>query len=225
MRLGSLLLLSIFVGAALSSARADVIFSGAVSTSVSNGPGTPVQTCESSGAASDSISVSCFGNSNTTANVTGTGNPYGGSLAAAAFVVGDLNASAALGQLDLQDTYLLTGGTGPATLDVSIRSLRLGDLNYPFESCTLTFNGMSRACDLIEQDMSFAVQYWVPFSVDIDLIIEANAHSSNGEEINDTVTYALDGPGLVATPEPSSVLLLLPGLVGMGFAARSRAKG
>ena len=71
-------------------------------------------------------------------------------------------------------------------------------------------------------NLSFTTEYDVPFS--IELQIDRFALAENGEQTGDApVTYSISGPGLTLTPEPSSVLLLLPGLGGV-FGARSRSK-
>lgn len=74
------------------------------------------------------------------------------------------------------------------------------------------------------------MQYGVPFSIALNASVYASA--VNGAPSDGTLLYNFNqfgGQGTLepssATPEPSSVLLLMPGMLGAVFAGRGRAKG
>jgi hypothetical protein len=63
------------------------------------------------------------------------------------------------------------------------------------------------------------VEYGVPFSIGLDVVLSGMSPSEPGDAY---FSYDFTQPGLVLTPEPSSILLLMPGLAGVMIAARSR---
>ena len=200
------------------SARADVIVSGSVSTSGSQGVN-----CSQSGAAPGSLSLTCNGTDPiSSATAMGSGDALSGSIAGYGSVLGPpLNpsgqASASI-ELDLNQEYLLTGGTGTATVDFTVSS-------QPFStaspSCSFSFNGVAAPmCDPIADTFSETVEYGVPFTLGLNLQLVANAF--NGAPSDGSISYDFNQPGLLATPEPSSVLLLLPGVAGVLFAVKRR---
>jgi hypothetical protein len=214
----------------LSPARADVVLSGSVQSS--SGPeGTP---CVASGTSSFSLSLNCgeISSSSTQATVTGTAGPYSGSLMVNAFAPDNYPFDAIASEgLDLNGTYVLTGGVGAATLTFLLEAPEFQYGDQGSVSCTFTFDGTSQSCGplvpvdgaVLGSELSFTAEYGVSFS--IDLQIARYAVAFNGEDTGGaTVTYSLCGPGLTLTPEPSSVLLLLPGLAGVLVAVRSRVK-
>lgn len=229
MRAAFLILLFAFV-VPFSSARADAIFSGSVVTNTSGSviTNTPGGSCTASNTAYSALSIFCSSSSPlTTAAVKGNGDAFRGFLSANVNILENdsgVGSGKALGQLSLEDTYMLMGGVGEGTVNLNIDSFELGLANSADTSCTVTFNGASQPCDLVDQNMSFLAEYNVPFSFRLDVSIMPNFETSDGITISNTVAYALDGPGLVTTtPEPSSIWLLMPGLGGV-FAIKSRAR-
>ena len=222
MRFWYLLVLFTFAGGALWNARADVILSGSVQ-SYSGSSGTP---CSVSGTSSSSLSLNCgaLSSSSTQATVTGTATPYGGSLYVNASGSNNYPYFAvASEQLDLNETYVLTGGSGAATLTflLDFPGYQFGDQGS--FSCTFTFDGTSQSCNGLASvgELSLPAEYGVPFSIGLE--IDRMAAASGGEDTGgETLTYSLDGPGLVATPEPSSFFLLISAAAAMLLAAKCR---
>lgn len=218
-------LLTLLVGG-LSSVRADVIVTGRVQTEDMSVP-----TCSGAQVAS-SISVECMTtNPFSFAVVQGSGDPFQGALYAEAGVsmLADPFAFAsAYGVLDLNETYYLMGGSGTTTVDFNLESFTEGQEDSAEITCSFSFNGLSEACTegLGPGSETFAeqVQYGIPFSIDLDVSFDPRVYV--GLDLNGQVDYSFSAPGLVAepTPEPSSVLLLMPGIAGVVFATKSRIK-
>jgi hypothetical protein len=225
MRVGSLLLLFAFVGV-LPSARADVLFSGSVSIHPYNaGTGTAGTPCLDSGTSYGSISLQCSNaDPVATASVTGSGDPFSGSLnvdtAVAGFTGYAMSTEVATGELELNETYVLIGGFGPTTVNLDFFSPTYLHINSGVLDCTVTFDGASQACDLIDDNMSFPVDYLVPFSLGLNVYAFENNGLADGGGIDDILGYSIGGPGLllaIPTPEPSSGYLLLAGFVGVAL--------
>lgn len=216
------ILLFAFFGS-FSSANADVIFSGNVSTTTENGV-----PCSASGSASSSFTLGCSSSGpTTTAMVAGSGNPFGGSLHL------DLNVTAnsvppfghatGTAQVDLDQVYVLAGGSGTSTVDFRVALNDGNPPNLASASCVFTFDGASQSCDLGAGFLNFSelVNYGVPFSIGFDA--EMDGVANNGEPQDGFLTYSFSEPGLITTPEPSSASLLILGLVGM-LLVRLRAR-
>ena len=214
-------LLFAFFGS-LSVARADVILNGSVMTAGAQGIN-----CSDSGTASSSLNLACNGtNPASYAMVSGQGDAFSGSVGLDVGVLAPdmppFGAAEGSVQLAMNQEYLLTGGDGTATLNFVVNQ----PFNFPTTtmSCGFTFDGAPQVCDLRAGTVDFSetVQYGVPFILDLGLGIDG--FGSNGFPEDGRITYDFSQSGLQATPEPSSVLLLMPGLVGVWFAARSRAR-
>jgi hypothetical protein len=211
----------VFFGS-LSVARADVIVSGSVMTSGAQGIN-----CSNSGTASASLSLACNGtNPSSYAMVSGQGDAFSGSVGLDVGVLAPdmppFGSARGSVELALNQEYLLTGGTGTATVDFLVDQ----PFHFPTTSmsCNFTFNGTPQRCDLGAGMLDFAetVQYGVPFFIGLDLGIDGGA--TNGFPEDGRITYSFNQTGLLATPEPSSVWLLLMGLGAVVLAARLRAR-
>lgn len=200
-------------------ARAAVILSG----SVLSFSGPDVTPCRASGTSSSSLSLNCgeLSDSSTQATVTGTADQYRGSLYVNA--AGDNNprfSATAIEQVDVSGIYEVTGGVGPATLTFQVEAPYFENGDQGTLSCTFTFNGTSQTCSGFAP-LTFTTEYAVPLSIEfqIDRVAGADFDEATGGA---TVTYSLSGPGLSFMPEPSSILLLLSGFVGILLATRLR---
>ncbi|HEX5284262.1 MAG TPA: PEP-CTERM sorting domain-containing protein, partial [Bryocella sp.] len=131
--------------------------------------------------------------------------------------------------IDLSQSYVLIGGLGETTLDFDLTAFNPRLDAEPSYSCLFTFNGVSQSCldDLWAGGgtISETVDYWLPFSIEFDSSIHSFAGTFETPEEVGWITYDISGPGLlvpIPTPEPSSLWLLLSGMVGALFVARSR---
>jgi hypothetical protein len=149
--------------------------------------------------------------------VSGTGDAFSGVAGLHSFA--PLNSfpsglAQAMLQMQLNETYVMTGGTGDTSVNFTIMEPAM----FAGISCSFVFDGVTQLCP---NTLSETVEYGVPFSVQLNF--QATGISIRGDPQDAILTYDFAQPGLVTTPEASSALLLLPGLVGVFFAAKSRA--
>lgn len=197
----------------VSSAHADAILTGSVSA-------TGGLNCSASGSAATNLNVSCSNPPSLIATASGTVNPFGGQLSVEDEVSPNAPYSILMSTVEAQteQTYVLTGGTGTGTVDI-LFDAGTGAMHTNWD-CTFTLDGSAaQPCG-----GTWDVQYDVPFTVGFDASL--TAYADNPYPNGNTITFDVYAPGadLAATPEPSSILLLLPGLGGVVFAARSRLR-
>lgn len=207
---------------AVLSARADVILSGHVLTSNEQGG-----SCFDSGTSPSNLDLACSGSDpQSSASVSGTASPFGGSLQMSADVFGPesdgVGSAGAVIDLTIDENLLVTGGTGPTTVYFVANRPTFEDGGV---SCSFTIDGATTSCyPLASETDTFAstVQYNVPFSFQLNMEVGVDA-ITNGEPSDGRLSFGIDTSGVGVTPEPSSILFLMPGLAGVVFAARSRA--
>lgn len=204
------------------SARADVIATGLVSASTPNGA-----PCSMSGSAPLSCTSNGSGNALAESTIAANLGAENGSISATAGVFQGTNATFGNAQayihLSLNETYVLTGGSGLTTLYFAVNDYATpGGAGNPF--CQFTFNGgMAQGCSygqtFIEQ-----VSYGDPFTVELEASLTLIGYV--GQPATGSLIYNFDPPGLdVVTPndpigiapEPTSLAMLLTA-VGIGYA-------
>ena len=137
------ILLFVFLGS-FSVARADVVVSGSVLTA-----GTQGINCSDSGTAPSSLSLTCNGTSPASyAIVSGQGDAFSGSVGLDVGVLAPdmppFGAARGSVQLALNQEYLLTGGTGTATVNFVLDQ----PFNFPTTTIELRFHVRWRAADV-----------------------------------------------------------------------------
>jgi hypothetical protein len=213
----------------LSFAHADVIFSGNVST----GDSSSGSQCSASGAGNP-LKVSCGGDV-IYSEISGSGDAFSGSMSlhyegAPEFTPGYETPAAGGIELQFDETYVLVGGYGATTVEFNVDPAAADAGFIPQVKCSVSFDGgAAQSCgfpmefpDLFGMTFSETVEYGTPFSVDL----EATIFGSTPDEPGDGYfSYYFEQQGLqVLTPEPSSILLLMPGMAGVFFVVRSRGK-
>ncbi len=121
----------------------------------------------------------------------------------------------ATAEAQIDGKYVLYGDTGTGSFDIYYTpfSDQGGDLSCSVEIA----GGSAQSCK-----SPVIVEYGVPFTMDVTLT--ASAFSAPfGEGVLGEAVVDFSQQGLSATPEPSSILLLMPGVAGV-FAAGLRAK-
>jgi hypothetical protein len=223
----AILLLVLF--GSLSFAHADVIFSGNVST----GDSSSGSQCSASGAGNP-LKVGCGGDVIYSV-ISGSGDAFSGSMSlhyegAPEFTPGYETPADGLIELQFDETYVLVGGYGATTVEFNLDPSVVEEGFIPNVSCSFSFNGgAGQSCGFVMETpsigMTFSepVEYGTPFSVDIEATIMGHTPDEPGDGF---FAYGfIDQQGLeVLTPEPSSILLLMPGMAGVFFVVRSRAK-
>jgi hypothetical protein len=110
----------------------------------------------------------------------------------------------------------LYGGTGTGSFDLNYASF---SDQGPDLFCSVVIDGGSaQFCN-----SPVIVEYGVPFTMHLELSAFSEA-GPLGEGVLGQASVDFAQPGLQATPEPSSIWLLMPGLAGVMFAAKSRLK-
>jgi hypothetical protein len=132
-------------------------------------------------------------------------------------------------ELQLDETYVMVGGDGATTVEFDVDPSVFDAGFIPQVSCSFSFDGgAAQLCgfptEVPGDEMTFSetVEYGTPFSVDLEATIFGSTPDEPGDGF---FSYDFEQQGLqVLTPEPSSILLLMPGMAGVFFVARSRAK-
>ena len=153
--------------------------------------------------------------------MTGSADAFGGSMSVHAQEVPEFSGTAVASvEIELDEDYVVTGGTGMTTVNFMFDSSGIVDTN-----CSFVFDGgpADPFC-AVGQTISETVQYGVPFSIDMDMSMLASA--GGGGPSDGSWSYHFNEPGMVSfpTPEPSSVYLLIPGIAGTLLAAGWRVK-
>ena len=214
-RIGYFVVLLGFLGG-ISAARADVI-----TWTSSNLSGMPP--CYSSGPTASTCSSSGTG-TNAGAFATASGGEFGGNVEALAYGHASMGGAPAVAsaQLQINGEYVLYGGTGSGFLDLNYHAFAN---QGPSNECSVVISGgNAQSCD-----DPVIVQYGIPFIMDVELSVFAEAGElGEGSQGQLSMDFAQQ-PGLELVnsspaPEPTSILLLMPGLGGVFLAAKSRAK-
>jgi hypothetical protein len=130
---------------------------------------------------------------------------------------------AAIGSAEvlINGEYVLLGGTGTGSFDLNYDPYFL---QGPGLSCSVVIDGgKAQSCS-----SPVMVEYGEAFIMGIELdVFAAGGQDGEGVEGEAFVDFSQQGLTLVnphPAPEPSSILLLMPGLAGVMFAAKSRLR-
>jgi hypothetical protein len=218
MRIGAVVFL-FAVTCAFSSARADVIVSGSVSTTNQQG----VSCSQSSTAGSFDLScddsVSSATAQASVSELSGSGSIYAlGPLYAYPYAYAQADI-----QLNVNAVFELTGGTG-TTLFSASASATAPPFGAQSASCTIAIDGIWQFCAVNGLTFSQTVTYNVPFTVELSIDIAADSYDGDPGDAQFAYNFYQSGleTATIPTPEPSSIFLLMPGLAGALFAGRSR---
>jgi hypothetical protein len=116
--------------------------------------------------------------------------------------------------LSVDGTYMLTGGTGYGYAYVTVDEFTHGEGGGgAFSECAITLDGQTELCDEpgIPYQYAFYVPYNVPLALNLDASFAGTAAFADG--IDSGISYSVDN--LTPTPEPSPLLLLGTGLIGL----------
>jgi len=207
--------------AAATSARADAVISGSVSSQVFYGG----PSCSQSGGPASSLSLSCsdpsvpLAFSTLTASLGSTTGSVQSDINSAGTDALNADSRETVSfDLSVTGTYMLTGGTGYGYADLVFGPDIFGE--YMGSGCDVTLGTKTQSCEF-PGTLDFYVPYNTPLNLDLQM--DYLGVSIEGDEAGGTLTYNLGALTPMPTPEPASLLLLGTGLVPLMMWKRRRA--